>query len=182
MDKSSFQKLFKEMYSVNPEKWNQLLTKAGKTVYSTKSKPKKIDRQTIGSAAFDKLMHIDYKTFDKMNKKQNHKPKSIRVNNQTLGQLRKNNQGNSNAKNVEFVDSSAIESFKYDPEKKNLDIKFVNGNKEYRYPKVPKNVADGLYAAPSKGAYVQKVVSDYSNINDPEVQKKIGGQNNAEKL
>lgn len=179
MNKSSFQKLFKEMYSVNPEKWNTLLTKAGKTVYSTKSKPKKIDRQTMGSAAFDKLMHIDYKTFDSMNKKQNqeiNKPKSIRVNNQTLGQLRKNNQRNANAKNVEFVDSSAIESFKYDPEKKNLDIKFANGNKEYRYPKVPKNVADGLHAAPSKGAYVQKVVDGYSNINDPEVQKKIGGQ------
>lgn len=179
MDKSSFQKLFKEMYAVNPEKWNTLLTKAGKTVYSTKSKPKKIDRQTMGSAAFDKLMHIDYKTFDSMNKKQNqevNKPKSIRINNQTLGQLRKNNQRNANADNVEFVDSSAIESFKYDPVKKNLDIKFVGGGKEYRYPKVPKNVADGLYAAPSKGAYVNNVVDRYSNINDPEVRAKMANE------
>lgn len=176
MDKSSFQKLFKEMYQVNPDRWNELLTKAGKTTFSAKGKkPYKINRQSMGSNAFRTLMNIDYSKFKDQGKKQQQeviRPKSVRINGMTLPQIRNQNNRNANAE-TSFVDSSAVESFRYDPEKKNLDIKFVGGNKEYRYPDVPRSVANGLYAAPSKGAYVNSVVSRYSDISNPEVQKKI---------
>lgn len=175
MDKSSFQKLFKEMYQVNPDKWNELLAKAGKTTFSAKEKPNKINRQSMGSNAFQKLMNIDYSKFkDQGNKQQQEviRPKSVRINGMTLPQIRSQNNRNANAE-TSFVDSSAVESFRYDPEKKNLDIKFVGNPKEYRYPAVPRNVANGLYAAPSKGAYINQVVSRYSDISNPEVQKKI---------
>lgn len=163
------------MYQVNPNKWNELLTKAGKTTFSAKEKPSKINRQSMGSNAFQTLMKIDYSKFkDQGNKQQQEviRPKSVRINGMALPQVKNQNMRNANAE-TSFVDSSAVESFHYDPEKKNLDIKFVGGDKEYRYPDVPRNVANGLYAAPSKGAYVNSVVSRYSDISNPEVQKKI---------
>lgn len=180
MDKSSFQKLFKEMYSVNPAQWNNLLTRAGKTVYSAKPKKpnSKVNRQTIGSKAFDKLMHIDYKNFQDFGKKQSatvNRPKSIRINDMTLPEMRRTNMRNSNA-TASYTDSSAVESFKIDDAgngKKDVTIQFVGGNKEYLYPNVPNNVANGLYVAPSKGSYVGNVISRYSDYSDPKVQQKI---------
>ena len=183
LDKSSFQKLFKEMYSINPAKWNSILEASGKTNFSKKAKPKKIDRQTMGSQAFDKLMHIDYQKFQDFGKKQDaqvNKPKSIRVNNQTLGQLRKNNQRNSNA-NVEYVDSEAVNNFNVKDNHdgtKDVTVVFQGGNgKGYLYPDVPANVANGMYAAPSKGGYVYNVLSQYSDYSNPKVQQKIRSGN-----
>ena len=185
LDKSSFQKLFREMYSVNPDKWNEILTKTGKTMFSkkgttTRGNPRKIDRQTMGSKAFDKLMHIDYQKFQDFGKKQDaqvNRPKSIRVNNQTLGQLRMTNQRNTGAKNVEYVDSAAVNNFNVKDNHdgtKDVSIVFQGGDgKEYLYPDVPANVANGLYAAPSKGGFVQNVLSRYSDYNNPKVQQKI---------
>lgn len=180
MDRSSFQKLFKEMYQVNPQKWNELLTKAGKTTYSAKPKHpnSKINRQSMGSRAFDKLMNIDYNTFKDFGKKSEsevHRPKSIRINDMTLNKMRNTNMRNSNA-DTTFVDSSAIQNFKIQDAgngKKDVTIQFNNNDKEYLYPDVPANVANGLYAAPSKGSYVGDVISRYSDYSNPKVQEKI---------
>lgn len=176
LDRSSFQKLAKELYRANPDTWNNILTKSGKTVYSQgKDNNKKQTRQVFNSKAYGNLMKKYYDTFQKFgSKKDQHvqKPKSIRINNETITQNRAKNQRNTNAE-TSYVDSSAVESFRYDPAKKNLTIQFTSGPKEYLYPEVPQNVVNGLYAAPSKGIYVDRVISQYSNIKHPEVQKKI---------
>lgn len=180
MDKSSFQKLFKEMYQVNPNKWNELLAKAGKTTFSAKEKPNKINRQSMGSNAFQKLMNIDYSKFkDQGNKQQQEviRPKSVRINGMTLPQIRSQNNRNANAE-TSFVDSSAVESIRAQPrgdgsDNKDVIIQFVGGEHPYMYPNVSKNVLNGLYAAPSKGAFVNKVLSRFSDVSDPHVQKFI---------
>lgn len=177
MDKNSFQKLFKEMYQINPAQWNNLLTKAGKTVYSAKHKNanSKINRQSMASNAFDKLMKIDYKSFGNKQNATINKPKSIRINDMTLGKMRDTNMRDSNAKTT-FTDSSAIQQFRIDDAangKKDVTIQFVGGGKDYLYPNVPANVANGLYAAPSKGSYVENVISKYSDYSNPKVQQKI---------
>ena len=184
LDKSSFQKLFKEMYQINPAQWNTILEKSGKTNFSkkgttTRGNPRKIDRQSIGSKAFDALMHADYRKFQDFGNKQDatvNRPKSIRVNNQTLGQMRNTNQRNANAE-TKYVDSEAVNNFNVKDNHdgtKDVTVVFQNGNgKGYLYPDVPANVANGFYAAPSKGAFVQNVLSNYSDISNPKVQAKI---------
>lgn len=184
MDRSSFQKIFKELYTVNPSLWNNILEKSGKTVYSkkgttTRNNPRKVDRQSMSTKAFDSLMNIDYNKFNDFSRKsdaQINKPKSIRVNGDTLGKLRTENQRNKNAEDVSYVDSSAVDSFNIKDNNdgtKDVTVKFTSGNKNYLYPNVPTNVANGMYAAPSKGTYMQEVLSNYSDYSNPKVQERI---------
>lgn len=176
-DKSSFAKLFKELYGQNPDKWNRLL-EANKTKYSEAPKPTKQNRQVMSSEAFGKLLRINQKQFDDFSRKadaQVNKPKSIRINGETLGQNRRTNQRNKNA-DTSFVDSEAISSFNIKDNNdgtKDVTIKYTSGNKEYLYPDVPANVANGMYAAPSKGSYAQDVIKQYSDYSNPKVQEKI---------
>lgn len=177
MDNSSFKKLFKELYGANPDKWNKLL-QANKTTYSDTPSPTKQNRQVMSSDAFSKLLKINQKQFDDFGKKRDasvSKPKSIRINGQTLEQNRKDNQRNKNAETT-FVDSSAVNNFNISDNQdgtKDVTIRFNNNNKSYLYPYVPANVANGLYAAPSKGSYVGRVISNYSDYENPKVQEKI---------
>lgn len=177
MNNGDFKKLFKELYGQDPYKWNKLL-QAHKTKYSETPRPTKQNRQVMSSEAFGKLLRINQKQFDDFGKKQNatvNKPKSIRINNETLGQNKRTNQRNKNAETT-FVDSAAVDSFNMKDNHdgtKDVTIKFNGGNKEYLYPDVPTNVANGLYAAPSKGGYVEGVLSGYSDYNNPKVQAKI---------
>ena len=186
MDRSSFQKLFRELYTINPSLWTDILEKSGKTVYSkkgtaTNGKPRKVDRQSMTTKAFDSLMNIDYDKFDSLSRKseaQVNKPKAIRVNGDTLGQLRKKEQKdeNINAHDVSYVDSAAVDFFNIKDNgdgTKDVTVKFTTGDTEYLYPDVPANVANGMYAAPSKGAYMNNVVSEYSDYSNPKVQAKI---------
>lgn len=177
MDNSSFKKLFKELYGQDPYKWNKLL-QAHKTKYSETPRPTKQNRQAMTSEAFGKLLKINRHQFEDFGKKQNatvNTPKSVRINNETLGKNRRTNQRNKNA-NVTIVDSAAVDTFSMKNNNdgtKDVTIKFTSGNKEYLYPDVPTNVANGLYAAPSKGGYVQGVLGRYSNYSNPKVQAKI---------
>lgn len=184
LDRSSFQKLFRELYTVNPSLWDSILEKSGRTVYSkkgttTRGKTRKIDRQSMNTKAFDSLMNIDYNKFHDFSRKseaQINRPKSIRVNGDTLGKLRTENQRNKNVQDVSYVDSSAVDSFNIKDNgdgTKDVTVKFTSGNKEYLYPDVPSNVANGMYAAPSKGSYMQNVIKKYSDYSNPKVQAQI---------
>jgi hypothetical protein len=55
--------------------------------------------------------------------------------------------------------SSVIRSFSYDECARTLDVLFVNGLR-YRYADVPENIAEGLAAASSKGAYFNDWIRD----------------------
>lgn len=177
MNNQDFKKLFRELYGANPDKWNKLL-QANKTTYSDTPSPTKQNRQVMSSDAFGKLLKINQKQFDDFGKKRDasvSKPKSIRINGQTLEQNRKDNQKNKNSETT-FTDSSAVNSFNIKDNNdgtKDVTIKFTSGNKEYLYPDLPANVANGLYAAPSKGSYVGRVISNYSDYENPKVQEKI---------
>lgn len=180
MKQEEFRKLFKNLYTANPTKWDKVL-QAKKNYSGSKQSDNvygKQNRQVISSEAFGKLVRLNQKQFEDFGKKQNatvNKPKSIRINNETLAQNRRENQRNKNAE-ATFVDSSAVDSFNMKDNHngtKDVTIKFTNGDKEYLYPDVPTNVANGLYAAPSKGSYVQDVISGYSDVSNPKVQAKI---------
>lgn len=180
MRQEEFRKLFKNLYTANPTKWNKVLD-AKKNYKGTKQSDNvygKQNRQVISSDAFSKLLKINQNQFEKFGNKQDatvERPKSIRINNETLTQNRSENQRNRNAETT-FVDSTAVDSFNIKNNNdgtKDVNIRFVGGNKEYLYPDVPNNVADGLYAAPSKGTYVGDVISRYSDYTNPKVQKKI---------
>jgi len=171
MDRSSFQKIFRELYSVNPSLWNTILEKSGKTKYSKKGDNTK---KAVESKGFSNLMNADYNKFTKFSKKANaqvDKPKSIRVDGSTLSKA-----DTKNTKDISYVDSSAIDSFNIKDNgdgTKDVSITFNGGGKDYLYPDVPANVANGMYAAPSKGTYVDSVISKYSDYSNPKVQEKI---------
>lgn len=55
--------------------------------------------------------------------------------------------------------SSVIRSYRYDERTRCLDFLFVSGLR-YRYADVPKDVVDGLGAAPSKGVYFNDHIRD----------------------
>lgn len=170
MDKSSFRKLFKELYGANPKKWDNII-KATKTKFSEMPAPTKANREAITSDSFKKLIGIDFKRqADKSVKS----PKSIRINNQTLAQFR--NGEDTEKADVSFVNSSAVNSYAIDRNNDgtvDMTIQFVNNPKEYLYPDIPQNVAQGMAAAPSKGSYVGNVISRFADYNNPKVQAKI---------
>lgn len=177
MKKEEFSKLFKRLYSSNPQAWNKVLeSKRANTA------PTKQNRQAMTQEAFKSLLKRDYNQFQDFSRKADatvNKPKSIRINGETLQKNKNTNQRNKNAE-TSYVDSSAVDSFEVhsrDGKTKDVVINFVGGEHGYMYPSVPNNVANGLYAAPSKGSYVNKVLERYSNINDPHVQEYIASGN-----
>ena len=135
-------------------------------------------------AIFERLKNTDYETLYKTGKLvsknksvQLNKPQSKRYDigegQMTRSKFEQQDIDEKTPVEISDVDSSAVESIQYDPKKENLDVTFVGGGKSYRYPKVPKEVYHAFESAPSKGAFVNTVLQKYSNVNDPEVQKKI---------
>jgi hypothetical protein len=55
--------------------------------------------------------------------------------------------------------SSAIRTFDYDPESRQLWVKFVSG-KTYVYDRVPEELPDAFRAAQSKGAFFNRFIRD----------------------
>lgn len=137
--------------------------------------------KTQSPKTFDKLVNTDFESIRQANKAikkgktiQLNKPQSQRYNGMTMGQYQKQPApGDREKVETHTTDSSAVQSIEYDPKKGNLDVTFVGGDKEYRYPEVPKEVAESFMRAPSKGQFVDEVLSRYSDIGHPEVQKKI---------
>ena len=177
MNKQDLKKLFKELYGQDPYKWNKLL-EANKTKYSAQPAQNTQNKSVMTSDAFSKLLHINQHQFEDFGKKQDatiNKPKSIRINNQTLAQNKLDGDKNKKAQTT-IADSSAVDSFNMKDNHdgtKDVSITFKGGGKDYLYPDVPTNVANGLYAAPSKGSYVSDVISNYADYSNPKVQAKI---------
>ncbi len=55
------------------------------------------------------------------------------------------------------LDSSNLDAMRYDPETKQLQVRFKSG-RTYDYPEVPQDVADGLESAGSPGAYFNTAI------------------------
>ncbi|AMK17461.1 MULTISPECIES: KTSC domain-containing protein [Sphingobium] len=55
--------------------------------------------------------------------------------------------------------STAIAQFDYDAVQHRLDVQFVSGRR-YSYHDVPEQLAEGMRAAPSKGAYFNRYIRD----------------------
>ena len=173
MDKAELRKLFTNLYRGNTNAWGAISKRFKREDLQGK---KKLKRESESFPAFGKLIQSNIKAVQSNQNKQDwniSKPQSIRINQQTFGQMQKDKGGNRKANDVAQVDSSAVESIHYDPDKENLDVRFVGNPKEYRYPNVPKKVVQAFMMAPSKGSYMEKVISKYSDYNNPEVQKKI---------
>lgn len=63
------------------------------------------------------------------------------------------------------VESTAVDSYRYDPLTGDLNVKFVGGDKEYTYPNVPKSVVKDFGNAPSKGRFVHDVLKPEYSVN-----------------
>ena len=63
------------------------------------------------------------------------------------------------------VNSTAIASYRYDPETKDLYITYTTGDTEYTFPNVPADYVKALDMAPSKGRYVEFVIKPQFSIN-----------------
>jgi hypothetical protein len=67
------------------------------------------------------------------------------------------------------LQSSAVVSAGYDPESQTLELEFSSG-RIYRYDGVPQGTYDWLLRAPSKGAFVARMISDryaYRDVTPP---------------
>lgn len=56
------------------------------------------------------------------------------------------------------VASTAVKKVKYNPKTEELKIKYTSGNKEYSFPKVPKEVIEEFLDSPSKGKYLAHII------------------------
>ena len=62
------------------------------------------------------------------------------------------------------VSSTAIRKLKYNPKTEKLSVQYTSGNKEYDFPKVPKEVIEEFLDSPSKGKYMAHIIRpNYSN-------------------
>ena len=62
-----------------------------------------------------------------------------------------------------MIASTAIAGIRYNPETKNLYIKFKGGKgKEYLFPNVPEETVRRMLNAPSKGTYYGKKIKPYA--------------------
>lgn len=178
MDTAELRKLFMNMYSGNTNAWGTVSKRFKREDLQGK---KKLKREAEGFPSFDKLIQSNIKAVKSNQNKKDwsiNKPQSIRINQQTFGQMQREKGGNRKANEVSQVDSSAVESINYDQNKGNLDVRFVGNPKEYRYPSVPKKVVQAFMMSPSKGSFMNKVISKYADYSNPEVQKKIREEGN----
>jgi hypothetical protein len=60
------------------------------------------------------------------------------------------------------IDSTCIQSYSYNPDTQDMQIKFQKGRKIYSYPNVPKAIADDFGGASSKGMYFHQNIKPYS--------------------
>ena len=173
MESGELKKLFYNMYASKPNAWNAISKRFAREDLSGKKREK---REAMEFPAFDKLIRANQKAYEtSKNKKEQiyNNPKSIRINDRTLGQVDKQKATYEKPREVKFVDSEAVKDFKYDKNNKLLEVSFQGGDKSYAYPNVPQKVVDAFYAAPSKGTFVNQVISNYSDYNNPLVQKKM---------
>ena len=117
---------------------------------------------------FDKLSGKDFnydvqKGLDKNRKIKVTNPQSARVSVNGKQMLKgRYHPKDDEVMNEEDIDSTAIESFEYDPKSSVLTIWFKNGEKGYDFPDVPKSVVEKFIAAPSKGEFYHQVIRNYS--------------------
>lgn len=63
------------------------------------------------------------------------------------------------------VKSTAVQGYTYNPKTQTLSVQFVNGNKSYDYPNVPRDVVEDFGHAPSKGRFVHDVLKPEYSTN-----------------
>ena len=179
MDKAELRKLFMNMHSGNTNAWGAISKRFKREDLQGK---KKLKRESESFPSFSKLIQSNIKAVQSNQNKKDwnvSKPQSIRINQQTFGQMQRDAGGNRKANEVAQVDSSAVDKINYDPETKDLNVTYAGNPKEYLYPEVPKRVVQAFLMSPSKGAFADKVISQYSDYSNPRVQEKIrnGNQN-----
>ena len=177
MDRAELRKLFMNMYSGNTNAWGAISKRFKREDLQGK---KKLKRESESFPAFGKLIQSNIKAVQSNQNKQDwniSKPQSIRVNNQTFGQMQKDAGGNRKANQVAQVNSTAVDKINYNPETKDLNVTYAGSPKEYLYPDVPKKVVQAFMMSPSKGAFANEVISRYSDYSNPRVQEKIRNGN-----
>lgn len=70
------------------------------------------------------------------------------------------------------VDSTAIDSFDYDPKTEGLTVKFQGNSKKYFYPAVPLELVEAWMKAPSKGEFFMSNIHDQYSMYRKDHSKK----------
>ena len=63
---------------------------------------------------------------------------------------------------INVMDSTAIQDARYNEKTGNMSIRFRGGTKDYTFPEVPEEVAEGFQHAASKGRYYNQNIKQYS--------------------
>lgn len=163
MDRAIFSNFLKGLHSKNKNAWNAIrnhFPKAKSASIGSFSIPQMKSLRTV---SYDDIM--PKYTQEELTKAKN-KDISIGVS----PDLDKNQSA------LQVANSSAVQSIDVEPRSKgtsDVSVTFTNGDHPYMYPSVDKRVVQAFLMAPSKGTFVNKVLSRYSDVSDPHVQEFI---------
>ena len=163
MDKAIFSNFLKGLYSNNKNAWNAVLNHFPKAKSASIGSFSIPQMKSLRTVSYDDIM--PKYTREELTKAKN-KDISIGVS----PDLDKSQSA------LQVTDSSAVQSVDVQPRGKgtsDVSVTFTNGEHPYLYPKVPEKVVQAFINAPSKGRFVRNVLSRYSNVSDPHVQKFI---------
>lgn len=167
MDRATFSNFLKGLHSNNKNAWNAIknhFPKAKSASIGSFSIPQMKSLRTV---SYDDIM--PRYTQEELTKAKN-KDISIGVN----PDLDKSQSA------LQVTNSSAVQSIDVQPRGKgtsDVSVTFVNSDHSYLYPKVPEKIVQAFVNAPSKGVFVNSVLSRYSDISDPHVQANMRNGN-----
>lgn len=163
MDKATFSNLLKGLHSNNKNAWNAIRNHFTKI---TKAKS-----ASIGSFSIPQVKSLRTVSYDDIMPR--YTPEELtRAKNEDISigispDLDKSQSA------LQVANSSAVQSIDVQPRGKgtsDVSVTFVNGDHDYLYPNVPEKVVQAFVNAPSKGMFVNSVLSRYADYNDPHVR------------
>lgn len=163
MDKAIFSNFLKGLHSKNKNAWNAVLNHFPKAKSASIGSFSIPQMKSLRTVSYDDIM--PKYTQEELTKAKN-KDISIGVS----PDLDKSQSA------LQVTDSSAVQSVDVQPRGKgtsDVSVTFTNGEHPYLYPKVPEKVVQAFINAPSKGSFVNSILSRYSDYKDPHVQEFI---------
>lgn len=140
---------------INPSKLNNIF----KEKWSKHSRAAQLRKYERNKAHYDRINPYRDKSYDFSD------AQSYRDDKGGLVGSKEGKWDNTQPEHINMVDSSAIDNVFYDPQSKDLNVKFRNGKKTYTFPGVPEEVVEGWRGSPSKGRYYHSNIKQYSINN-----------------
>lgn len=160
MDRAIFSNFLKGLHSNNKNAWNAI-----------RNRFQKAKSASIGSFSIPQMKSLRTVSYDdimpKYTQEELTKAKNKDISIGVSPDLDKSQSA------LQVTNSSAVQSIDVEPRGKGTSdvyVTFTNGEHSYLYPKVPEKVVQAFINAPSKGQFVNAVLSRYSDYSDPHVR------------